>query len=122
MPHTAFHPSFSCRATAVTAASRSQSIANRSNSSVNFEPGVGRGDDSRRSVRRSRHPHETRKSHHYFAALYESREHIALGHYRECLGLAPPDYLRRPAVVALAHGMYRVGHREEALGLLRPLL
>src|SRR5881396_885666 len=27
---------------------------------------VGRRDDSRRSVRRSRHPHETRKSHIYY--------------------------------------------------------
>src|SRR6266478_5346209 len=43
MPHTASHPSFSWRATAVTAASRNQSIANRSNSSVNFEPGVAHG-------------------------------------------------------------------------------
>src|SRR5213592_3376572 len=36
MPHTASHPSCSWRATAVTAASRSQSIASRSNSRVNF--------------------------------------------------------------------------------------
>src|SRR5207244_1660560 len=43
MPHTASHPSFNWRATAVTAASRNQSIANRSNSSVNFEPGVAHG-------------------------------------------------------------------------------
>src|SRR5438094_4312668 len=34
------HPSVSWRATAVTAASRSQSIVRRSNSSVNFDPGV----------------------------------------------------------------------------------
>ena len=40
MPHTASQPNFSWRATAVTAASRSQSIASRSNSRVNFESGV----------------------------------------------------------------------------------
>ena len=43
MPHTASQPSWSCRATAATAASRSQSIASRSKSSVNFEPGVAQG-------------------------------------------------------------------------------